>query len=293
MSAPASRSPLSSATRRPADGPGFTPREGTDGRAPALLRRSGRLVLAALLLAQGVFAAYLLASYGRTTLAGDMAAWARLSATGWVPGDTVGNGAMAVHVGVAVLVLLAGGLQLVPVVRRRWPAVHRWSGRVYLTGCAIGAVSGLSLVWGRGTVGDRSQHMAISINAALLLGCAVMAGRTARRRAFAAHEAWAIRTMLAASGVLFFRLFLALWLLVFRAPVGFDPRTFSGPFLTTLAFTAYVFGPLGVCEGYRLAARSRHPARQRLVAGGLSVLAAACVAGTAAAALVLWGPKLR
>jgi hypothetical protein len=34
--------------------------------------------------------------------------------------------------------------------------------------------------------------------------------------------------------VWFFRLGLTLWLLVHQAPVGFDPKTFSGPFLIVL-----------------------------------------------------------
>lgn len=273
------------ATRRTAAGAGF-----------AWLRRSGYTLVGSLLFAQAVFVAYLLASYGRTTVHGNMAAWSRFSAKGWVPGDTAGNTAMALHVGGALLVLVAGVVQLLPVVRRRAPGVHRWSGRLYLAACLVGAVTGLWLVWGRGTVGDLSQHLAISINALLLLACTVMAWRTARARVFAAHRVWAIRTVVTANGVLFFRVFLALWLAIFRAPVGFDAHAFSGPFLTVLAFSVYVFGPLTVYEMYRLAEGRAEGSRQPLVqtgtAAGLLLLSLLLVAGTGAAALILWLPRL-
>jgi uncharacterized membrane protein len=272
--------------------------DGARDRAPSprdhrpLLRRCARALVGVLLAGQALFVAYLLASYGRTALRGDVAAWARLSAKGWVPGDTGGNAAMATHVAVALVVLVAGALQLLPMVRRRAPRLHRWSGRVYLTSCIVGAVTGLALVWGRGTVGDDAQHVAISINALLLLGCATLAWRTARARRVDAHRAWALRTWFVAGGVFYFRIMLALWLLVHRAPVGFDPETFSGPFLTTLAFTVYVFGPLTLLETVRAAERSGRGAVHLAASALLVVTSVTCAAGAVAAVLVLWLPNL-
>lgn len=258
----------------------------------ALLRGWGRTLVGVLLAGQGLFTGYVLASYGRTAVTGDVARWARFSATGWVPGDTRGNTAMALHVLVAVLVLTAGALQLLPIVRRRAPIVHRWSGRVYVTGCMIGALTGLALVWGRGTVGDLPQHVAITINAVLLLGCAALAWRTARARRFDAHRTWALRTWLVANGVFYFRILLALWLVVHQGPVGFDPKTFSGPFLTALAFTVYVAGPLLLLEGYRAAERSGRAAVHVGASVVLALVAVVCAAGTAAAAVVFWAPRV-
>lgn len=291
-------------TRRMPDLPGFVaaphPAPAADlhtaadaPRAPRVLQRCGTVLLVSVLFAQAVFLGYLLASYGRTALAGNVAAWARFSYKGWVPGDLAGNASMLLHVGVAVVMLLAGAVQVSPALRRRMPALHRWSGRVYLVGGGLGAASGLALVWGRGTVGDLSQHVAISINALLLVGCAALAWRTARARTFGAHRVWALRTFVVANGVLYFRLFLALWLLVFRAPVGFDPRTFSGPFLTALAITVYVVGPLLVLEAFIRAERSARPIMRTLTAGLLGGLSALVLAGTGAAVMVLWLPRFR
>jgi hypothetical protein len=119
-----------------------------------------------------------------------------------------------------------------------------------------------------------------------------MAWRTARAREFGAHRIWALRTYVTGLGVLFFRLFLALWVLIFRAPVGFDPRTFSGPFLTALAITVYVGGPLLVVEAYLRAERSTQVMRQRSTGGAMLMLSVLLLGGTVAASLVFWLPRL-
>lgn len=292
---------LTRESRRPATTAGFAepshagpPNDPAEAvrRSRRRLERTGVAMLTLLLIGQGVFLVYLFGSYGRTALVGDLAAWARFSATGWVTGDTIGNMAMAVHVALASVVLIGGALQLLPVVRRRAPRLHRASGRAYLLGCLIAALSGLTMVWGRGTVGDLAQHIAITINAGLLLGGIAMTWRTARARAFSRHRDWAVRTFLVAGGVFYFRLLLSLWLVVHRAPVGFDPKTFSGPFLTALAFGVYVVGPLAVFELYRRAERSPRPVAHHLTAGLVATCALLAAAGTVTAALLMWIPRL-
>lgn len=276
-------------TRRPTADAGFA-----RGRlASRAVARAAAVLLAAIVLGELVFFAYLAATYGRSTLARDLHAWSHFSAHGWVVGDPVGNAAMAAHVLLAAAVLLAGAVQLMPVVRRRWPRLHRWSGRTFLSGCVVAAVSGLWLVWGRGTVGDTPQHVAISLNAVLLTVCAGWAWQTARTRQFARHRDWALRAYLVAGGVFYFRMLLALWLVLFRRPVGFDADTFSGPFLTILAFGVYVIAPLTLFEGYRRAAPVVRGAAARLLALLLYLLALTCGAGALSAVLVLWLPKLR
>lgn len=275
--------------RRPEPATGF----GAYGESSLHVRRAAGRLLAVLAFGQLVFAAYVGVTYGRSAIAGQLDAWSRFSAHGWVSGDGVGNAAMAAHVLLAAAVLLTGTVQLIPSVRRRWPTVHRWSGRVFLTGSLIAAVSGLWLVWGRGTVGDAPQHVAISCNAVLLAVCAMRAWRTAVTRQIARHRDWALRTYLVAGGVFYFRTLLALWLLVFRRPVGFDPETFSGPFLTTLAFGVYVVGPLSLFESYRWVVARGRRTHAPLAVRTLTLLALVGAAGVVSAVLVLWLPKVR
>ncbi|MCA0375732.1 MAG: DUF2306 domain-containing protein [Gemmatimonadetes bacterium] len=263
------------------------------GFARRAQRWMGASWLAVMVAGQGVFLLYVLGLYGRATLRGDRAAWATTMPRGLVPGDGVGNTAVVAHIALAVVILAAGAVQLLPVVRRRLPALHRWSGRVYLGSCLATSVAGVWLVWARGTVGDTSQHLAITGNALLLVASTVMAWRTARARDIAAHRRWALHVVLFASGVFHFRILLALWLVLHRGPVGFDPQRFAGPFLTVLAWSVYVvLPPLGLA----LVERARRSARGGVhlaAAVGLAALTVITAAGVGAAWLLLWAPRLR
>ena len=44
----------------------------------------------------------------------------------------MGNTAVVMHVASAVIIMLAGAVQLVPQVRNRFPVFHRWNGRIYM-----------------------------------------------------------------------------------------------------------------------------------------------------------------
>lgn len=237
------------------------------------------------------FATYVALFYGRATLGGDLTAWNKVMPHGFIAGDAIGNLAVGLHLFWAVVITLAGAIQLIPQIRARRPVLHRWTGRLYLISAAIASLSGLFMVWTRGTVGGMTQHISISLNALLILVCAALALYYARARQFGAHRRWALRLFLAASGVWFFRVGLMLWLLIHRAPVGFDPKTFQGPFLTFLAFGQYLI-PLAVLQLYFRAQESRAPWGQSLMAASLVVMTVAMGAGIFAAAMGMWLPRL-
>jgi hypothetical protein len=177
----------------------------------------------------------------------------------------------------------------VPWVRRRFPAVHRWIGRVYVPIAFVAGVTGLYLsLSGRKAVGDAAQQAGIVINGILILVAAVMAWRTAMARDFGAHARWALRLFLLVSGVWFFRVGMMFWLAVNGGPVGFDAKTFTGPFLTFLAFAQYLL-PLALAEAW-LRARGAGP--RLAVAAALFASAAAMALGVFVAARVLWLPRL-
>lgn len=238
---------------------------------------------------QLLFATYVVAFYGRAAARSDFAAWNRVLAHGYVAGDTAGNAVLASHLALAIVVLAAGAVQLVPAVRRRWPAVHRWVGRAYLVAVLVASVGGTWFVWARGTVGDASQHVGITLNAALIVACAALAYRAARMRRFDAHRRWALRLYLAANGVWFFRIGLMAWIVVNQGPAGFDPKSFAGPFLSFLAFAQYLV-PLALLELYFLAQRGGPRARFAMAAG-LGAATLATVGGIAAASAILWLPR--
>ncbi|MCU0626936.1 MAG: DUF2306 domain-containing protein [Gemmatimonadaceae bacterium] len=165
--------------------------------AARLLRRTGTAFVVAAVTGQLAFAVYVALYYGGRAAAGDLAGWNRAMPHGHIPGDTVGNAAMSLHLLLAVAMIACGAVQLSPAVRRRWPRVHRLSGRVFALAAAVLAIGGLWLVWVRGSVGGIGQHLGVSANALVILACAWFAVSRARARRMAEHrvplavcEAW-------------------------------------------------------------------------------------------------------
>ncbi|MBN5028594.1 DUF2306 domain-containing protein [Stenotrophomonas maltophilia] len=243
-------------------------------------------------LGQLLFAVYIVGFYGRSTLSGHPMRWNEVMPHGYVAGATGFNAVLALHLLLAAGIVLGGWLQLWPGLRRWAPAVHRWNGRIYLSAAVLLALGGLAMVWIRGgAAGDTAQHLGTSLNAILILWFAGAAWWHARRQRIGEHRAWALRLFLAVGGVWFFRIGLMLWLLLNQGPAGFDPETFTGPALTTLAF-AQTLLPLTVLELYLRAQRQPGALRSWLVGAVLLVAALATLAGSLAAAALMWWPPL-
>lgn len=258
---------------------------------PRMLVAAGAAWIAIALAGQAIFAAYVLLFYGGAVVRGDLAGWNDVFPRGYEPGDLFGNALVASHVAFTVLLVVAGAVQLLPAVRNRAPWLHRISGRVFVAGAAVIALGGLGMMLHRGAVGDSAQHVALAGNAVVILVCAAQALRHTRARRFRLHRAWALRLWIAFSGVWFFRIGVALWIVVHGKPVGFDPDTFTGPFLTAWAFGQYVV-PLAFLELW-LRTEEHGGARLRnAVATLFATLSLVTLAGIGAASLLMWLPRL-
>jgi hypothetical protein len=242
-----------------------------DVTARRTLETSARLWFLTAVAGQWMFAAHVAAFYGGAALRGDLAHWNLVLPHGYVEGETFGNAAVAAHLVLAFLVLVGGPLQFVAGVRARLPRVHRWIGRVYLVTAMTTALVGLYMLMTRGTIGDLPQHIAICLNALLIVMFGGFAWLAALSRDFAAHRRWVLRLFLAVGGVWFFRVGFMAWVGYNGAPVGFDPNTFTGPFLTFLSF-AQTLLPLAVLELYFRAQQAYAPAAKLAVAAGVAVL---------------------
>lgn len=258
------------------------------GAALAMAAKSWFVVA---VLGQWLFVSYVIGFYGRALFRGKIETWNEVLPHGYVPGDTAGNIVVAVHLAVAALIIVAGSLQVMTGVRRRFPRFHHWNGRIYLVSAFVMSLGGLIMVWTRGTVGGPPQAIAISLNALLIMGCAVMTLRYALARRFDVHRQWALRLFLVVSGVWFFRIGLMFWIALNQGPAGFDPETFRGPALVALAFGQYLV-PLAVLELYFRAQKSHSTVFRAGVAGSLFVLTLATAGGITAAALFMWMPML-
>ncbi|MEP6882697.1 MAG: DUF2306 domain-containing protein [Dokdonella sp.] len=242
-------------------------------------------------LGQWLFVTYVIGFYFRAIWNGQIETWNKVLPHGYVPGDTVGNLVVAVHLAFAVFIIVGGSLQVMTGIRRRFPRFHRINGRIYLASSFVMSVGGLIMVWTRGTVGGPAQAVAISINALLIMACAIMTVRHAMGRRFDVHRQWALRLFLVVSGVWFFRIGLMFWIAVNQGPVGFDPHTFRGPTLVVLAFGQYLV-PLAILELYFHAQRSRSSIFRASMAASLFVLTLATAGGIVAAFLFMWLPRL-
>jgi hypothetical protein len=258
--------------------------------ADTALKAAARFWFAVTVVGQLIFAFTVASFYALTALRGDYHKWNFTN--GYVPGFSMGNTAVLMHVASAVIIMLAGAVQLVPQVRNRFPIFHRWNGRIYLLTAITLSVAGLYMTWIRGSVGDLSVHLGSTLNAVLIWLCGGMALRYALARDFTTHRRWALRFFLVVSASWFFRIGFFLSLLIFKGPFGFDPATFRGPFLTFMTFAQYLI-PLAVLEIY-LRAQGRPGALRRMaMAAMLFVLTLVMVAGLFAVAMAQWVPQVR
>ncbi|HEX3527833.1 MAG TPA: DUF2306 domain-containing protein [Thermoanaerobaculia bacterium] len=260
--------------------------------ADATLKVATRFWFLVVVVGQLLFAFTVASFYGLAALRGDLLAWNKRMPHGYVPGDGAGNLAVAIHLLSAVIIILAGTIQLIPQVRDRAPSFHRWNGRLYIVTAFTISIAGLYMMWVRGTVGDLSQHLGTSLMAVLIMLCAVMALRYALARDFKAHRRWALRLYLVVSASLFIRAGLFLSFLLNHGPFGFDPTTFTGPFLTFISFAQYLV-PLAVLEIYlRTQERAAAPGRFAMAAG-LLVLTVALGVGIFAVTMGGWLPAIK
>jgi len=256
-----------------------------------LLNVSARLWFVATFTGQLIFGIYIVALYGGAIVHGNLQGWNSVMPHGYIAGDGIGNLAIALHLLLAAVIMLGGALQLVPALRAAAPAFHHWNGRIYLAGAVVAALSGLYMIWFRGTVGDTVQHLGTSLNAVLVLLCAVQTLRLALARELDAHRRWALRLFLCVSGVWFFRIGLMCWIAINGGPAGFDPKTFTGPFLSFLAYAQYLL-PLVLLELYLLSRQHGGRAARAGMAALLLLSTGITGVGTAVATIGMWLPHM-
>src|SRR5215470_2993398 len=97
------------------------------------------------LIGQWLFLYSIVVMYYASTLSGHFEDWK----FGYIPGDIVENLAFAAHVLLAAVVVFGGLLQLIPQIRERAIAVHRWNGRAFLVAATVVAGGGLYMKWAR------------------------------------------------------------------------------------------------------------------------------------------------
>jgi hypothetical protein len=270
----------------------YSPKSTTPYAPLKILSWAAAVWLSVATVGQWIFGVYILLFYGKHTVRGDFEKWNEVLPHGYVAGDWKGNFVVSIHVLLAAVLVIGGPLQLIPKIRTIFPAFHRWLGRTYVVTAIIVSVAGLIMVWTRGAVGDTTQHVSISIQAAYIVSFALLTIRYARARQFDKHRAWALRLFMVANGVWFFRIGLMCWLVVNGGPAGFDTKTFSGPFLTFLAVSTYAIPiSLIVLEMYFYSLKKRSRAFSLFTAAIIFILTILMCIGIAGATMGMWLPR--
>ena len=262
------------------------------GRCPErVLKYSGMAWFLAAALGQWIFVLYVAYYYIPELSLNGMAGLANTSLPdGYVPGDALGNVSIVFHVLVAIIIIGSGPLQLTPQVRNRFPIFHRYVGRAYIVLASITSIAGLYLVWTRSVPGGMAGHIAISLDAVLIIVFGGLAMKFAIKHQFDRHRKWAMRLFMVVSAVWFFRIGLMFWFMA-TGGVGVNPETFEGPFITFIYFGQMAV-PLLILECYFWAQKSRSGVLKFSVAMLLAAGTVVTLVGTFAATLGMWFPRL-
>jgi len=122
---------------------------------------------------------------------------------------------IVVHAASAATALLLGPVQFLPAVRRRWPGVHRWTGRTYVVGCLAGGASGLVLA--AGVSSGVTAGAGFGALGAVWMHATGQGWRTARARQWPEHRRWMVRSFAMTFSAITLRLYMPL-----AGVLGFD-----------------------------------------------------------------------
>lgn len=214
----------------------------------ATVRWSARALLGVLWVSIGAFAASILATYVRHALQNQAELWN----DGFLPGlfdpdrilATVGIG---LHFVTGAALMLVIPLQLIAPLRRRYPSMHRWSGRVIVAAALLTGFGGLCFILAKGTIGGLPMSIGFGIYGALMALASVNTLRFARAREWARHRAWAIRLFTLVIASWLYRVEYLGWSIATNG-IG-RTKTFDGPFDIFMVFFFYL-GALAVAEAY-------------------------------------------
>jgi len=259
-----------------------------DPLADRAMRWSATLLVAMSWISAGLFGAYILAFFGGMAVGGTPERWnqslPRLHEAA-TPGATLAIGAHFVTGGI---LLLLGPMQLIGGVRRRWPAVHRWIGRLYVGAAALAGLGGLGFILAKGTIGGPAMSLGFGLYGAAMVACAWLAFANARARRVELHRAWAIRLFALAIGSWLYRMEYGFWFLTMGKWA--HTQDFRGGF--DLVMDVFFYVPnLAIAEMFIRARRGMGGALRWTASGTLLVTSALLALATWYAVFHLWLPS--
>ncbi|WP_203293346.1 DUF2306 domain-containing protein [Maricaulis parjimensis] len=255
-----------------------------------LLSASAKLWFLAAATGQWMFVYYITLAYLPVTVAGDYASWDDTGLMeGYTQGDAWGNLAFISHVLLAAVITAGGLLQLTPALRKRFPALHRWTGRTYMLIAVFMALGGIGLIWIRGTRVNDVAALGTTMDAILILVAAGFALRHAMARQINSHRRWAMRLFIFVSGVWFTRIGYMGWAML-TGGAGMS-RDLTGWFDSFIAWGSFLI-PWILLELYMRAQDSRSSAVKFAMSGVVLLAAAFTALGVFGAWMMMWSPHI-
>lgn len=196
------------------------------------------LLVTTVWISAGLFGLYILAFYAAALYNGHLAKWNQILPGLYEENASAATTGIGLHFAMGGIILVLGSIQLITKIRDRWPAFHRWTGRIYITACIFAALGGLTFIVAKGTIGGPVMNTGFALYGVLMLLAAIEAWRHGAARRIELHRAWAIRLYALAIGSWLYRMDYGFWLLL--ADGAGHLKNFRGPFDYTMAFFFYL-----------------------------------------------------
>lgn len=202
------------------------------------LRLSARALMTVVWASSALFGLYILAFYGRAVFDGEPERWNTVLPGLYGAQSPFANSGIGLHFAAGGLILVLGCVQLLDGVRRQWPVLHRWIGRIYVSAALVAGIGGSAFILAKGTIGGLPMDLGFGLYGVLMVLAAVQAWRHARWRRLEAHRAWALRLFALAIGSWLYRMEYGVWMLL-TGGLGHEPG-FTGLFDQVMVFFFYL-----------------------------------------------------
>lgn len=259
-------------------------------RNDAVYYYASRTLLGIVWASCALFGLYILAHYAAAWSDGDLERWNAVLPEIYLSDEPAASVGIGLHFAAGGLILLLGGIQLLETLRLRFPTVHRWTGRVYVTVSLIAAIGGLSFIAIRGTVGGPVMDVGFGLYGLLTALAAVQTIRYGMLRQFQVHQAWAWRLYALAIGSWLYRMDYGLWLLL-TDWIG-HTDDFRGWFDRFMAFFFYVPNLLLVELIIRMRDSEASPGLRALASVSMVLACGILITATWGFARVAWIPAI-
>jgi hypothetical protein len=257
--------------------------------AETAFRWSGTALVCTVWISATLFGLYIVAFYVGALVDGHVATWNQNLPGLYEPRSPAATSALGLHFLAGGVILILGCIQLIGRIRTRWPALHRWLGRIYVSAALLAGLGGLTFILLVGTIGGRVMDVGFGLYGALIVVAAVQTYRYARARSLKLHRAWALRLFALAIGSWLYRMDYGFWLLL-GGGRG-HTHDFHGPFDHVMAFFFYLPNLL-IVEAF-IRAQSTASPKIRLAAAGLFAGATGfLLLGTYYFTKLYWGPAI-